>query len=303
MRGSLPENVEPASAQSHRANSSPSRISFLLRRNCTALIVHRNLGFIVQDIPQSRRSRVKSAVALMLTFSAGIVDIVGYIAVYHWFVAHMTGDTVHLGNQLATGKWSEAEKGATVIGSFILGSIVGRAVIEAGARKRQRAIASITLLAEAAFIFAFICIRSFVVDSHETPPATLLVLLALLAAAMGLQTATLTKIGPLTIHTTFVTGMLNKFAEAISEWFFWLYDQRQSGKRWRGSSQHPAFRNAGFMALIWVSYMFGSVTGTWTYSHWSVWVLYLPVMVLIVSAAIDHWRPLALEEEKEQTHS
>jgi hypothetical protein len=29
---------------------------------------------------------------------------------------------------------------------------------------------------------------------------------------MGTQTATLTRIGPLTIHTTFVTGMLNKFA-------------------------------------------------------------------------------------------
>jgi uncharacterized membrane protein YoaK (UPF0700 family) len=28
----------------------------------------------------------------MLTFSAGTVDIVGYIGVYHWFVAHMTGD-------------------------------------------------------------------------------------------------------------------------------------------------------------------------------------------------------------------
>ena len=266
------------------------------------MIAHRKTGSLVQDARQFGRSKVKSIVALMLTFSAGMVDIVGYIAVYHWFVAHMTGDTVHLGNQLATGKWIEAEKGATVIGSFILGSIIGRAVIEAGARRRQRAIASVTLIAEAALICAFICIRSFVVGSQETPPATLLVLLALLAAAMGLQTATLTKIGPLTIHTTFVTGMLNKFAEAISEWFFWLYDQRQSGKPLRGSSRHPAFRNAGFMALIWVSYMFGSITGTWTYSHWSVWVLYLPVTVLMISAAIDHWRPLALEEEKEQTH-
>ena len=300
MRGSLPENLDPAGAQSHRASSSPSQISFLLRRNCTALIVHRKAGSLVQDARQSGRSKVKSVVALLLTFSAGIVDIVGYIAVYHWFVAHMTGDTVHLGNQLATGKWSEAEKAATVIGSFILGSIVGRAVIEMGARKRQRAIASITLLAEAALIFAFICIRSFVVGSYGIPLPTLLVLLALLAAAMGLQTATLTKIGPLTIHTTFVTGMLNKFAEAISEWFFWLYDQRQTANAWQASTHHRAFRNARFMALIWVSYMLGSVIGTWTYSHWSVWVLYIPVAVLIISTGVDQWRPLAIEEEKEQ---
>jgi uncharacterized membrane protein YoaK (UPF0700 family) len=255
----------------------------------------------VQDVQQAARSKVKSGVALMLTFSAGVVDIVGYIAVYHWFVAHMTGDTVHLGNQLATGKWSDAEKAGTIIGSFILGSILGRAVIEAGARKQQRAIASVTLLAEAALIFTFICIRSFAVSTGAIPGPTLLVLLALLAAAMGLQTATLTKIGPLTIHTTFVTGMLNKFAEAISEWFFWLYDQRKAANAWQGSTQHRAFRNARFMALIWLSYMLGSVFGTWTYSHWTVWVLYVPVAILIISAGIDQWRPLAIEEEKEQT--
>ena len=233
----------------------------------------------------------------MLTFSAGMVDIVGYIGVYHWFVAHMTGDTVHLGSQLATRKWSDAEKAGTIIGSFILGSILGRAVIEAGARKQQRTIASVTLLAEAALIFTFICIRPFAVASD----VSVLVLLALLAAAMGLQTATLTKIGPLTIHTTFVTGMLNKFAEAMSEWFFWLYDQRQTGNAGPRSTQHRAFRNACFMALIWFSYMLGSVFGTWTYSHWSVWVLYIPVAILIVSAGIDQWRPLAIEEEKEQS--
>lgn len=36
------------------------------------------------------RIRAKSAVALALTFTASIVDIVGYIAVYHLFVAYMT---------------------------------------------------------------------------------------------------------------------------------------------------------------------------------------------------------------------
>ncbi|HEX6823594.1 MAG TPA: YoaK family protein [Candidatus Sulfotelmatobacter sp.] len=270
-------------------------------RNITTFLVHRKAGSIVQGVHQTARSKVKSGVALMLTFSAGMVDIVGYIGVYHWFVAHMTGDTVHLGNQLATGKWSDAEKAGTIIGSFILGSILGRAVIEAGARKQQRAVASVTLLAEAALIFTFICIRSFAVSAGAIPVATLLVLLALLAGAMGLQTATLTKIGPLTIHTTFVTGMLNKFAEAISEWFFWLYDERKTGKAWQESTQHRAFRNARFMALIWFSYMLGSLFGTWTYSHWTVWVLYVPVATLLISAGIDQWRPLAIEEEKEQT--
>lgn len=236
----------------------------------------------------------------MLTFGAGMVDIVGYIAVYHWFVAHMTGNTVHLGNELVRGKWDDAAKGATVIFTFIVGSVVGRAVIEAGARRGQRSVASITLLAEAALISVFIWLKAMVFSSRAIPVPMLLIFLALLAAAMGLQTATLTKIGPLTIHTTFVTGMLNKFAEAISEWFFWLYDHAKSRDSWRGSTQHHAFRNAGFMALIWFSYMFGAVAGTWLYPRWNAWVLSIPVALLLISSGLDRWQPLAIEEEKEQ---
>ena len=286
--------------QHHGSSLDPTLASF--RRNSGARMSHRTTGPALEHAPKTARSKAKSTVALMLTFAAGMVDIVGYIAVYHWFVAHMTGDTVHFGNQLATEKWTEVAKAGTVIASFVLGSILGRAVIEAGARKQQRSIASITLLAEAALIFAFMCVRSLMA-SNAIPLATVLVLLALLAGAMGLQTATLTKIGPLTIHTTFVTGMLNKFAEAMSEWFFALYDQKKKGLGWRASSQHSAFRNARFMAMIWFSYMFGSIAGTWMYSRWSVWVLYLPIAILIASALIDQLCPLTLEEEKEQTQA
>jgi uncharacterized membrane protein YoaK (UPF0700 family) len=92
------------------------------------------------------RTRAKSVVALWLTFAAGIVDIFGYITVYHSFVAHMTGNTVRLGNKLRIGDWNNAVKAACTIVSFVAGSIVGRAVIEAGARRRKRSVASLTLL-------------------------------------------------------------------------------------------------------------------------------------------------------------
>lgn len=122
-------------------------------------------------------------------------------------------------------------------------------------------------------------------------------LLAVLAAAMGLQTATLTRIGPLTIHTTFVTGMLNKFAQSVSQWMFWLHDH------WGESfsaTRPAAFRNALFMAAIWISYLVGSITGTVMDSKWSVAALYIPVFILLLSAGIYQIQPLSLEEELEQ---
>jgi uncharacterized membrane protein YoaK (UPF0700 family) len=142
-------------------------------------------------------------------------------------------------------------------------------------------------------------------DSQSIPLWMICALLSILAVAMGLQTATLTRIGPLTIHTTFVTGMLNKLAQAVSQSVFWIHD------RWKehagfleivlGSRQQPAFRNARFMCAIWVMYMFGSVAGTWMHARWSVSALYLPVFILLISAAIDQLQPLSIEEEREQS--
>ena len=262
----------------------------------------------MQVPPGNPRTRAKSLVALLLTFAAGIIDIVGYITVYHLFVAHMTGNTVHLGNKIAVGDWSEAAKAGSTIFAFIIGSVAGRAVIEAGARRRERTIASVILFAEAVLVLVFVWLRGDVLAQavpQAMPIATICGLLALLAAAMGLQTATLTRIGPLTIHTTFVTGMLNKFAQAISEWIFWVYDEWHQGARildlGHRSKRHAALRNATFMSAIWFSYMAGSVIGTWMNSRWTIRAMYLPVLLMAVAAAIDQFLPLSLEEEQEQT--
>jgi uncharacterized membrane protein YoaK (UPF0700 family) len=64
----------------------------------------------------------KSAVAILLTFAAGCVDIVGYLSAYHTFTAHMTGNTVHLENSLFGGDAREAGLAALVLIAFVGGS-------------------------------------------------------------------------------------------------------------------------------------------------------------------------------------
>lgn len=262
---------------------------------------------IVVDVrPQTKRARTKSGVALSLTFAAGIVDIIGYIAVFHFFVGHMTGATVHFGNKLAIGAWDDAAKSGVIILSFVVGSVIGRSIIEAGSRRKKRRVATITLLIEAALIVTFIWLRPWLIQGGEqsVPLWITCMLLGILAAAMGLQTATLTRIGPLTIHTTFVTGMLNKFAQVFSQWLFWIHDRWKDhigiAEMLRRSLRQTAFHNAGFMAGIWLSYMFGSVAGTWLHSRWQAGALYVPVLILVLSAAVDQVQPLSIEEEREQ---
>ena len=236
----------------------------------------------------------KAMVALLLTFSAGCVDIIGYVALYHAFTAHMTGETVHLAHNIFRERWFQVIKAGGVIAAFLAGSIAGRVVIEIGSRRRIRSIASATLLAEAALIAGVIPLASRPHISHSLG----LALLAMLAAAMGLQTATLTRVGSLTVHTTFVTGMLNKLAQLLSQAAFLTYDNFH-GKD-ETLHRRRVLREARFITSIWLLYWIGAVTGVWLDSSWGLRSLVLPAAVVASGILMDQAEPLSLEEERDQ---
>lgn len=78
------------------------------------------------------------------------------------------------------------------------------------------------------------------------------------AAAMGLQASALTRVGSLTVHTTFVTGMLNKLAQAILRILFHSYDvwRKRPGehRKKRLAEAHTAM----FLAGVWLCYLDGA---------------------------------------------
>ena len=235
---------------------------------------------------------IKAAVALLLTFAPGCVDVIGFLSLYHIFTAHMTGTTVHLGQDLMNTRLGEACKTASVMAAFLGGSVVGRAVIEVGARRQVRRVASAVLLIEAAIITAVVPLAR-----HTSVPSFLLP--AMLAAAMGTQTATLTRIGSLTVHTTSVTGMVNKLAQLLSHGAFLTYDVLR-GRRTTAHGQR-VFLRAGFMFSIWVLYLLGAITGTWLNSACGIKGLLLPAGVVVIIIIVDQVTPLSLAEEREES--
>jgi len=75
-----------------------------------------------------------------------------------------------------------------------------------------------------------------------------------------------TLIGPMTIHTTFVTGMLNKLAQLLAHGIHRAYDFLRSRSheerlihRNRGVRE---VRNALFIFKIWLLYLTGAICGT-----------------------------------------
>jgi len=225
---------------------------------------------------------------LLLTFAAGFVDIVGYLAIYQTFTAHMTGATVHVAQNLVAAHWMDAVKAGCVVSAFLLGSVIGRTIIEIGTRVRMRSIASATLLIEAALIVAV----------ARWPILPVMALLAMLAAAMGLQTATLTRVGSLTVHTTFVTGMLNKLAQLLSHAAFTTYDILCGRPAAAMRQQH--LRQAKFILSIWFLYLAGAAAGTWAKSVWGVRGLLFPAGTIAIAIVVDQVTPLSIEEEHDQ---
>jgi uncharacterized membrane protein YoaK (UPF0700 family) len=253
------------------------------------------------------KRKAKVAVALVLTFVSGLVDIVGFLGVFRLFTAHLTGTTVHLGRSIALGRASDVIAAFAVVAAFFLGSVIGRAIIEAGARRRFRSVASITLAIEAAMI-AFVA-RANVVYGHASAglkagaPPHVYMYLVLLAGAMGLQTATLTGVGPLTVHTTFVTGMVNKLAQLVSRILFRTFDfARGRGNTPQKHAEHRAeSAQAVFIFAIWVCYLAGAAAGSASYVKWGLRALFVAAAGLAIGIVTDLFTPLSVEEEREQS--
>ncbi len=248
----------------------------------------------------------KIAVALFLTVVGGFVDAVGYIALFEIFTANMSGNSVHLGMYLGQGNWMELLRPLCAIVSYVVGMALTRIAIGIAGRTGLRRIASFTLAVEALLLASF---------AHATPamhlgrivdlqsPAYFL-LVALLAFAMGVQTATLTHIGPLTVYTTFVTGTLTKLTESFTRVLFWAYDHlRQFGASGmaRHAAAQPDVQEGAMLGSTWSCYVVGAAFGTALKLRWELRALYVPVVVLIAFVVLDLFRPIDLEEEQHQT--
>ncbi len=113
---------------------------------------------------------------------------------------------------------------------------------------------------------------------------------------MGLQNATLTRVGALTVRTTHVTGTLAQFAESWSRYMFWFHDKTRGPEKYRYrealrlSFHHEDFIDAAITAALWLGFLAGAASGVWLLGLWKLNCLFVPVAVLawFVSADLRH---------------
>lgn len=234
------------------------------------------------------RGRVR-VVAALLAGVAGFGDAVGFLALFGVFTAHMSGNTTHLGVSLADGAWTDAAIRFFPIPMFVLAIAIGTATVEVVRRRpagRERLAA--LLIAEAVLLVAFMVITAWARDADALRPASaaFFALAGVLTLVMGLQTAVLRRVGGLTVHTTFISGMLTQAAVGGVAWWFERRDARRVGApRPRGDADGPG-GHALLALAVWACFGLGAVVGALGHRVVDEWALALPAVVLVGLAAV-----------------
>ncbi|MDQ2956936.1 MAG: DUF1275 domain-containing protein, partial [Actinomycetota bacterium] len=143
------------------------------------------------------------AALLTLTTVTGLIDAVSYLRLGRVFVANMTGNVVFIGFSLHPHSGLSALASVVAIGSFALGALGGgRLASSYGSRSARRWLGT-ALAAQAALIGLTAVLTgtgALPFDGHRN-----LIVVGILAVAMGIQNSTVRALGAPDLTTTVLT--------------------------------------------------------------------------------------------------
>lgn len=240
--------------------------------------------------------------AVAATWIAGFVDVVGFLLLAHILTANMSGNSVRIAVGGATGKSASILERGWPVACFTAGLMASALVHEIGARRRFLSTSAITYGIEAVLLTY---VEVFYVSSGRivTTAPQYFVPAALLALAMGMQNATLTRVGALSVRTTHITGTISEFVEGFSQFLFWAFDRlRGSGARRRHrvfavALRQRSFQEAVLTAFLWISFVIGAFCGTLAIHDFKRYLLLPPIVMLGLFMIFDLLRPLAASAE------
>ncbi len=203
------------------------------------------------------KTAVQAAVTLLLSWTGGAVDAIGYLLLYRLFTAQMSGNTVALAVALGRGDRRIIVERGSAIAAFVAGVLLGACLLEIAKRRFRRSGFAPIIVLEIALLGAFWAVGAGSGFAPVADSRAYFILLALAAPAMGLQNATLQKVGGTPVHTTFVTGVLQRASESfVAAIAARLFDRRRDPK-----SEH----DVAVLAPVYACYFVGGFAGAAVY--------------------------------------
>ncbi len=240
--------------------------------------------------------RLTGWVAIAMAWCAGFVDAAAYLRLSRTYSSHITGNTATFARRMVEGEWQTAGKAGWAIFCFFFGLMISATLQHIERRRGTRSAFALVLGIEIVLLGAFIPLAGI-------PSAPLWLVIFLPAAAMGMQTVTVTRAGTLRLYTTFMTGNLSEFSESLARYLFWARDRTRGRfrRRWLlvlrlALRQEPAQRAAVSLGL-WLAFLAGTVCGIAGDLAWGAIAMLLPMAALGAIIPLDRRRPRAIERK------
>lgn len=163
----------------------------------------------------------------------------------------ITGNFVLTAVSLATRDWLLTISRLLAIGAFLLGILLSSVVDRLVKRQPSRSPLTVALFLEATLIFIA---AGLGMDFHDSPNRELFVIF--MGLALGLQNGALHKANGISVHTTYITGMVTKLLE--HEFDQLKDDQRHRRIVPRSPPTDPTFR---LLSTVWLAFVVGAGAG------------------------------------------
>lgn len=231
--------------------------------------------------PNSRRAR--TVAAFLLAWTAGFVDAFGYLFLARVFTSHMSGNSSSLALFSVLGDWRQAAWHGWPLALFFAGTLLGAVMKQRGWLRGRSALRWIFVLEIALLAaFGFLAARYGAGGVLDARGALRWLVVATPALAMGLQTVTLSRLGDLPLHTTYVTGALTLAGESCASWLLSFAGAAES----RAARRAQGSRRAALAGGVWFSFLVGAASGAAAKALWRFAALVAPIAVLVVVLVI-----------------
>ena len=170
-------------------------------------------------------------IAVTLTFASGAMDVTSFTRLGNVFTSVMTGNIVLWGLAIARGSLTLAGHTAVAVGGYVVGVVGGTVVAyrfraagpagagtaEPGDESPARALpAHVTLALLAEFILLCGFTAGWEITGARPAGGAQLSLLAVAAAAMGVQSSSVRDMGLADVSTTYLTGTLTGLVSSLA---------------------------------------------------------------------------------------
>ena len=212
---------------------------------------------------RNRTTAANWQLASLLAFTAGVVDVSGYLAL-HQFTSHMSGIVAALAADVGERGFNALLQPAVVLACFLAGAAFCAILVNWERRRNRESLFAVPVLVEAILLASL---------ALPFAPRHTWLALSVLSFSMGLQNAIITKISHAEIRTTHVTGMITDIGIELGKAFYW---NRTTGRH-PVQSEHQRLL---LLSLLVGLFFTGGALGAVTYPHIG-FLLLLPVALLL----------------------